>query len=37
MTYRPREGAFCGPLWLRNVDGMKRLTPSSTWWHTLPH
>jgi hypothetical protein len=19
------------------VDGMKRLTPSSTWWHTLPH
>src|SRR5439155_16826881 len=19
------------------IDGMKRLTPSSTWWHTLPH
>jgi hypothetical protein len=19
------------------VDGMKRLTPSSTWWHTVPH
>src|SRR5262249_19203956 len=21
----------------RRTDGMKRLTPSSTWWHTLPH
>ena len=19
------------------ADGMKRLTPSSTWWHTVPH
>ena len=20
-----------------SVDGMKRLTPHSTWWHRLPH
>src|SRR5713101_6865546 len=39
MGARPLWASCLRPpsIWGVSVDGMKRLTPHSTWWHRLPH